>query len=128
MIEEGLEEIAVVLIRPVTGGRAAEKNKTIGSLGQRLGPEIGIESKMGGKPRPLYIGTHAAQSLLIGNPFTSAIDVIPGFRPVRISVIVPSSRKLGTRIFRNRPVPVGMPGPQRKTKQLGASVRDWELR
>ena len=33
----------------------------------------------------------------------SAIYVIPGFRQVRISVIVPSSRKLGTRIFRNRP-------------------------
>ena len=35
----------------------------------------------------------------------SAICVIPGFRQVRISVIVPSSRKLGTRIFWNRPVP-----------------------
>ena len=35
----------------------------------------------------------------------STIYVIPGFRQVRISVIVPSSRKLGTRIFRNRPVP-----------------------
>ena len=35
----------------------------------------------------------------------SAICVIPGCRQVRISVIVPSSRKLGTRIFRNRPVP-----------------------
>ena len=35
----------------------------------------------------------------------SAIYVIPGFRQVRISVIVPSSWKLGTRIFRNRPVP-----------------------
>ena len=42
--EEGLEEIAVT--RPVTGGRAAEKNKTIGSLGPRLGAEIGIGSKM----------------------------------------------------------------------------------
>ena len=35
----------------------------------------------------------------------SAIYVIPGFRQVRISVIVRSSRKLGTRNFRNRPVP-----------------------
>ena len=38
--------------------------------------------------------------------------MIPGFRQVRISVIVPLSRKLGTRIFRNRPVPsqkLGMP-------------------
>ena len=32
-------------------------------------------------------------------------SVIPDFRQVRISVTVPPSRKLGTRIFRNRPVP-----------------------
>ena len=35
----------------------------------------------------------------------SAIYVILGFRQVRISVIVPSSRKLGMRIFWNRPIP-----------------------
>ena len=42
----------------------------------------------------------------------SAIYMIPGFRQVRISVIVPSSRKLGTRIFQDLPVPsrkLGMP-------------------
>ena len=32
-------------------------------------------------------------------------SVIPDFRQVKISVTVPSSRKLGTRISRNRPVP-----------------------
>jgi len=31
--------------------------------------------------------------------------VIPDFRQVGVSVTVPASRKLGTRIFRNRPVP-----------------------
>ena len=39
-------------------------------------------------------------------------QVIPDFRQVRISVTVPPSRKIGTRIFRNRPVPfrkLGMP-------------------
>ena len=36
----------VVLTRPVTGGRAAEKNKIIGILGPKLGAEMGIESKM----------------------------------------------------------------------------------
>ena len=41
----------------------------------------------------------------------SAIYVITGFRQVRISVIVPSSRKLGTQIFRNRPI---RPVPSRK--------------
>ena len=55
-------DCAEVLTRPVTGGRAAGKNRTIGSLGPRLGAEIGIGSKIGGKPRPLYIGTYAAQS------------------------------------------------------------------
>ena len=32
-------------------------------------------------------------------------SVIPDFRQVGISVTVPASRKLGTRIFRDRPVP-----------------------
>ena len=35
----------------------------------------------------------------------SAVYVIPGFRQARISVIVPSSQKLGRGIFRNHPVP-----------------------
>ena len=34
----------------------------------------------------------------------SAVYVIPGFRQARISVIVPSSRKIGRGIFRNHPV------------------------
>ena len=69
-IEEGLEEIAAVLTRPARHQRAG-RGETIGSLGPRLGVEIGIGSKMGGMTPPPYIGTYAAQiaSLLIDHPF-----------------------------------------------------------
>ena len=47
-IEEGLEEIAVMLDADTPCHQRAGRGETIGSLGPRLGAEIGIGSKMGG--------------------------------------------------------------------------------